>query len=919
MTTGPLGRAKTELVGRTAEIATIELLLGNVGRQGGVLVIRGDAGIGKSALLDKARQLAGGNGFRVLAATGVESEANLSYAGLHQLLRPLLDGVHQLPVQLREALLGAFGMLGSGVADRFLTALAALELLADAAHVRPQLVVIDDAQWLDTPTVDALGFIARRIDAEPIVMLIAIRTGHPTVLTGTHLPALDLAPLDANSCSVLLDRINPVLNPRARGRILAAAAGNPLALVELPVGLHSAAAVGQFAERLSLTERLQNAFTARLTELPGATRLLLLVAAANDGDSLAESLLAASTLVEVGVSTDTFEPAVAAGLIRIDLTRVRFRHPLVRSAIYQSATLTDRRLVHGALADALRAHPDRRAWQLAALAIAPDQAIADEIAQAARRAEAQGGLAVAIDAFARSAELSVDAGQRARRLVHAADLAFQIGAPDNVKSLLAEVDTQRLTGPELAQLELLRSSTEPLIPGDPAKVMWLVSAGEGLADDGNVDLALRFLEVAATQANLADPGKAARSAVSAAALRVTVSPDDARLLAILAFAEPEEYGALIVERASAIATERQQDPESAALLGASLNVVGAFDLSASFLAAAVAGIRDQGRLGRLPLVLTHQAWTAINTMDWAIAVPAADEAVRLAEDVGQPLWGVGAQTAVAMLAGLRGDYEKADIESRAAESIALPTKASAMLAGIRLTRGVAALGAGRYDVAYQELRRMLNPPDPSYHHFQSLWGVGDFAEAALHSGHLEQGRAVLAELETLALTVRSPWLTVGLRYGRPLLAQDPDVERLFEDGLRADLSRWPVYRARLLLQYGIWLRRQRRIADSRLRLRAAIDALESLGVTGWAARAHQELRASGEASVERLPEAWSLLTAQELQIARMAAVGMSNREIGQRLFLSHRTVGSHLYRLFPKLGVTSRVQLSAVIGTRSGS
>lgn len=306
-------------------------------------------------------------------------------------------------------------------------------------------------------------------------------------------------------------------------------------------------------------------------------------------------------------------------------------------------------------------------------------------------------------------------------------------------------------------------------------------------------------------------------------------------------------------------------------------------------------------------------------MDWAIAVPAADEAVRLAEDVGQPLWGVGAQTAVAMLAGLRGDYEKADIESRAAESIALPTKASAMLAGIRLTRGVAALGAGRYDVAYQELRRMLNPPDPSYHHFQSLWGVGDFAEAALHSGHLEQGRAVLAELETLALTVRSPWLTVGLRYGRPLLAQDPDVERLFEDGLRADLSRWPVYRARLLLQYGIWLRRQRRITDSRLRLRAAIDTLESLGVTGWAARAHQELRASGEASVERLPEAWSLLTAQELQIARMAAAGMSNREIGQRLFLSHRTVGSHLYRLFPKLGVTSRVQLSAVIGTRSGS
>ena len=207
--------------------------------------------------------------------------------------------------------------------------------------------------------------------------------------------------------------------------------------------------------------------------------------------------------------------------------------------------------------------------------------------------------------------------------------------------------------------------------------------------------------------------------------------------------------------------------------------------------------------------------------------------------------------------------------------------------------------------------------DPSYHHFQSLWGVGDFAEAALHSGHLDQGRVVLAELETLALTVRSPWLSVGLLYGRPLLAQDTGRRRPLPHALHADLSRWPVYRARLLLQYGIWLRRQRRVTDARPPLRAAISALEALGVTGWAARAHQELRASGEASTERLPEAWSLLTAQELQIAKMAAEGMSNREIGQRLFLSHRTVGSHLYRLFPKLGVTSRAQLSSVINRRS--
>ena len=831
-------------------------------------------------------------------------------------MRPLLTGVPLLPVHLRDALHAAFGMSDSVVPDRFLTALAALELIADSAHVRPQLVIIDDAQWLDTPTVEALGFIARRISAEPIDILIAVRAGHPTALSGTRFGQIDLAPLDSDACSTLLDRNNPVLSPRTRSRILAAAAGNPLALVELPSGLASASA-DRFIEHLPLTERLQNTFTARFTDLPEQARLALLVAAANDNESLAEVLAAVSELINTTASTLTLEPAVTAGLVRMNLSRLQFRHPLVRSAIYQTATLTDRRQVHGALAATLGAHPDRRAWQLAASAIAPNQGIADEIAATAGRAESQGGLTVAIDALARSAELSDDPGVRARRLLHAAELALQIGAPGDVIRLLEGVGAGPLTRAERAQLELLRTSTEPLVPGDPATVLGLVSAGERLADDGHIDLALRFLDAAATQANLADPGKPARAAVSAAVLRMAVRPDDARVLAILAFAEPEEHGPLIVERAAAIAAGPPLDPESAALLGASLNVVGAFDLSASFLAAAVAGLRDQGRLGRLPLVLTHQAWTAINVMDWSVAVSAAEESARLAVDVGQPLWGVGAQTAVAMLAGLRGDYATADSESRAAESIALPTRASAMLAGIRLTRGVAALAAGRYAIAYEELARALDRNDPSFHHFQSLWGVGDYAEAALHSGHLDQGRVVLAELETLALTVRSPWLSVGLLYGRPLLAHDTDVEDLFHIALYADLSRWPVYRARLLLQYGIWLRRRRRVTEARPPLRAAISALEALGVTGWAARAHQELRASGEASTERLPEAWSLLTAQELQIAKMAAEGMSNREIGQRLFLSHRTVGSHLYRLFPKLGVTSRAQLSSVINRRS--
>ena len=915
MATGGTGGApvSTQLLGRDLELARIESILEGARSHGEALVVTGEAGIGKSALLDFACKLAEQNGLRVLAAAGVQSETQLSYAGLHQLLQPLLAGLALLPVRLREALLTAFGMTRSEVADRFLTALAALELFANAAHEQPLLVVVEDAHWLDAPTVEALGFIARRIGSEPIILLAAARNGYPNPLTDAHLPQLELPALDAAASAALLDRRSPDLMPRVRDRILTAAAGNPLALVELPTGLPSPPDASVTPEQLPLSERLQRAFTARVADLPVATRLLLLVAAANDTDSIAEALRAVSALRTGEVSTECLEPAAAAGLVLLDLNGLRFRHPLVRSAVYQTAALSERRRVHHALADTLVGYPDRRAWHLAASAVAPEESIAEEIMHAAQRAEARGGMAVAVDAFARSAQLSVDPDRRARRLLHAADLALQIGATGRTQTLLADVEINRLNHSERAQVELLRTATEPLTPGDPISVLRLVSAGEQLAANGDVDLSLRFLEAAATQANLADPGKTARAAVSAAALRANMPTDDPRILAILAFAEPEEHGALIIARAARVSAGRA-DPESAALLGAALNVVGAFDVSSTFLAAAVAGLRDQGRLGRLPLVLTHQAWTGINTMKLNVAVPAAAEAMRLADDLGQPLWRAAAQTAVAMLAALHGDYDIAHTQIRQAEEIALPSHASSMLSGIRLTRGVTALAAGQYDIAYDQLRRLLDRRDPSFHHFQSLWGVGDFAESALHSGHVQAGRALMAELEPLAATVRSPWLQVGLLYARPLLAADEHVETLFEEGLAADLSRWPAYQARLLLQYGIWLRRQRRASDSRSPLRAARDALDALGIVGWAARARQELRASGEPSTERKPEAWSLLSPQELQIAQMAAQGMSNREIGQRLFLSHRTIGSHLYRLFPKLGVTSRAQLSTVIG-----
>lgn len=905
--------AHRDILGREVELAYLDALVTASPGSGAAVVVSGDAGIGKSALLAAARERAGRLGWQQLPVTGVENEAHLSFAGLHQLVSPILDQADRLPRRQRDALLAAFGLVDDRAPDRFLTALATLELLVEAAEQRPLLVLVEDAHWLDVATVDALTFIARRIESERIVIIVALRSGYPSPLYAAQLPELTLGPLDPTSAAELVDRRNPDLPSRTRRRVLADAEGNPLALVELPIVLQSSQANGRRRAELPLTTRLEQAFAARLAGLPDATHLTLLVAAAGSGDTLGEILTAAGELGGAAASsTDSLEPAIATGLVTLDLLDVRFRHPLVTSAVYQRASLSERRRIHAALADAV-ADPDRRAWHLSASAIGADEQIATQVELAATRSEARGGLAAAVDGFARAAELSPELPSRSLRLLRAADLALSVGDPARARALLSTVELAQLGNVERARVELLRRATELPTPGDPTAVLALASAADQLIVDGDGDLALRFLETAAVTANLTDLDVATRRAVSAAARRVPVAEHDPHLLAVLAFAEPETYGPTVIAQAAHFRIDRL-DPESAAQLGAALNTVGAFDLSASFLASAVAGLREQGRLGRLPLVLTHQAWTAINATNWPLALPATEEAIRLADEVGQPLWGAGAQTAAAMLAALRGDFPAAEHAIRKAEAVARPFGAASMLAGIHLTRGVAALAAGHYDEAYAQLQRLLDPGEPGYHHFQSLWGVGDYAEAAARSGHREPARTVLADLERQAGPTPSPWLRVGLTYGRPLLADDDRAEDLFQAGLSADLSRWPLYRARLLLHYGSWLRRTRRVAASREPLKKAHEAFDALGVTGWADRTRQELRAAGERSSEPIRHSWAELSAQELQIAQLAAQGLSNREIGQRLFLSHRTIGSHLYRTFPKLGITSRGQLQSALG-----
>jgi ATP/maltotriose-dependent transcriptional regulator MalT len=350
----------------------------------------------------------------------------------------------------------------------------------------------------------------------------------------------------------------------------------------------------------------------------------------------------------------------------------------------------------------------------------------------------------------------------------------------------------------------------------------------------------------------------------------------------------------------------RDDPEAMHLLGAAALLVGAFDLAAGFLAASAEGLRAQGRLGHLARVLFLWATAAVHLADLDAAIPTADEARRLALETGEPLWAAGALAVQAMLAALHGEFEVAEALAAEAERLSRPIGASFVLAAIQLARGLAALGNGRHEEAYGHLRRVFDPTDPAAIHSVRFQAIRDLAEAAVHSGYRAEARELLAELELLGEQTPSPSLHVSLRLARPLLAEDADAEALFLAGLDADLHRWPFDRARLQLAYGTWLRRQRRIAESRAPLRAARQTFDALGLIPWGERARQELRASGERSHRQAPEARDQLTPQELQIAQMAAAGLSNREIGQRLYLSHRTVGSHLYRIFPKLGITAR-------------
>ncbi|WP_205687363.1 AAA family ATPase [Cellulomonas endophytica] len=893
------------LVGRDVEIHALEGLLEDLPDRGAAALVHGEAGIGKTALLQHVCAAAAGRGLRVLRTTGVESEMPLPFAGLHQLVRPLLDRSPALPVPQRRALRAAFGMTDDAAPEPFLIGLAALTLLSDGAAEQPLVLVVDDAHWLDRPSADALGFVARRLDSEPVVMVQAQRDGFPPALAGPTLVEHHLPRLDPRSAESVLARRAPRLGPAGRRRVLEAAAGNPLALTELPLeGAEDDAAP------LTLTARLERAFAARLPGLPAATRDLLLVAALEDGGDLTEALAATSRWRGEPVTAEALSAAVGVGLVVADGPLLTFRHPLVRHAVHRRATPPEQRAAHLALAAVLR-DGDRQLWHRALAADVPDDAVAAGLEAAASRAQRRGGVAAAQATLERAARLTADPSERVRRYLGAAELAFEWGRPDVVDRLLRETAALDVPVRERARLSVIREGFEEGVHDVRAGTRMLTEVAAAAAAEGRADQALRFLQAASLRCWWADPGAGARARLLEVVEQVT-APDDVLVLEVLSYVAPFDRGAMVHGRLLA-ASHVPLDAARGQAAGDAASVVGDFPLAVGFLTPALAGLRADGRLGLLGRARAVQAWSALNVGRFSLAATAADEAARLAADSAQPLMGVVAEVVQCVVAALCGGR---DVEERlaAAARLGLQVGSYAVLAGVQLARGVVALDQGRHEEAWDQLARLSDPADPAHHPVVRTFAVADLVEAAVRSGHRAEVEPLVADLEALAARTPSPVLHLGLRHGRALLASEGEAEALFADALAADLGGWPFARARLQLAHGAWLRRRRRAAESRAPLRAARDTFDALGAVAWGDRARQELRAAGERSRPRTPEARERLSPQELLIAQLAAQGLTNREIGARLYLSHRTIGTHLHRIFPMLGITSRVALRAALG-----
>jgi DNA-binding CsgD family transcriptional regulator len=897
------------LLGRLDECAVLDSLIEDVRRgESRSLVLRGEAGIGKTALLKHLADAA--PDLTVVWAIGVESEMELPYASLHQLCAPMLERLDGLPAPQRQALEIVFGLSAGAAPDRFLVGLAVLSLLSEAAEERPLLCVVDDAQWLDEASALTLAFVARRLLAEPVAIVFAAREPSKAL---QHLPELPVPGMRDRDARALLSSAVPFkLDAQVRDRIIAETRGNPLALLELPRGLTATQLAGGFglldAQRLS--GRIEDTFLRRLESLPDESRRLVLIAAA---EPIGDPLLLWRAAELLGIASTAAEEAEGQGLLAID-ERVTFRHPLARSAVYRSATAQERRAVHRALAEATdrNADADRRAWHLAAAATGPDEQVAEELERSAVRAQARGGLAAAAAILQRAVVLTGDPGRRVQRALAAAEAGLQAGAFEMAHALLGAAEAGPLDELQQARVELLRGQLALLSTFGGDAVPLLLSAARrlerleaDLARDTYLDAwgAALLAGRLSTGGGLLDVSRAARSLPRAA------GPPDV-LLSSLATLVTEGRAAAAALLEQAIRTFADEHlPSEAMFRWGWMSVVPTYALwdeasTYAICARQLQVARDAGGLARLPLHLATFTLLAVRCGDFASAQEAIAEADALAEATGSASMSHSAMT----LAAFRGRETEARawIESARTEASGVGRGVAVELA--EWLFAVMCNGLGRYEETAAALAaRSIDPEEL----FVSTWTAIELLEAATRIHDSQLARIALDRIVAATAFSGTESARGILARSRALVSEGEIAEHLYLEAIeRLGRTRLRPELARAHLLYGEWLRREHRRVDARGQLRAAHEMLVAIGMEAFAARTRRELEATGETVRRRTVETRDELTAQERQIARLARDGLSNPEIGARIFLSPRTVEWHLRKVFAKLEIHSRHELA---------
>jgi DNA-binding CsgD family transcriptional regulator len=888
----------------------------------GVLVVRGEAGVGKSALLEQTEEHA--DGFTVLRGVGVEVESELAYAALHQILRPVFDRIERLPERQAAALRAAFGLSSETVGERFLVSLGVLGLLSEAADERPLLCLVDDAQWLDRASADALLFAARRLEAEPLVLVFAVRDDDERPFVARGLPELRLSGLSpAASRSLVSERLGGSVASEVVEWLVENANGNPLALVELPSTLtaQQLAGVVPLAGRLAPTTTVEQLYLERVKELPRATQSLLVLAAAEETGARATIERACR---ELGLETHELAAAEAAGLLRVDAERLVFRHPLVRSAVYRSAAFTEREHAHRVLATASaeERNPDRAAWHRAAATVGTDETIAHELEGTAERARLRSGHAAASAALERAGELSADTHSKARRTIAAADAAWHAGQPERATTLLDRA-APIAADPHLhADLEHIRgviawrcgsipdacvtlmSGAAEIAPLNPHRALEMLSdAGLAAWDAGVYERLAEVGDSAAALPRSDDEAHALLADVLVGAIRISLGATPRELPHVLAAIHGA--GAFEAQRLliwAAIAAELVGDNASeTALLGRLATLT-----------------RASGAVDRLTLALESSTVQGFLRGQHAVTAEAT-EGLMLAREAGLPNAASLHLATLSWLAAVSGHDDECRAQAAEAQVAALPHGHGLANSVAEWAVALLDLGAGRPGEAADRLASLSTAPPSVAHPFYVLSSAPDLVEACVRADRREAAATAFATLERFCRPGAPTWALALTARCRALLGQGGSAEREFTDALALHAqSGNPFDRARTELLYGEFLRRGRRRAEARKHLRAALEAFEHLRAEPWAERARSELRASGETARKRDASSIDQLTPQELQIAHLVAEGHSNKEVAAQLFLSPRTVEYHLRKVFAKLGVTSRAELIrlGVVGER---